>query len=44
VSPRLPRLTADALIRAISKIGHPKLVQAAVRDTGLSLEEFLKLL
>ncbi|MBI4063064.1 MAG: type II toxin-antitoxin system HicA family toxin [Elusimicrobia bacterium] len=72
---KLPRLTADQLIRAISKAGfseirqsgshkifknaegkritvpyhkgktlHPKLVQAAIHDTGLSLEEFLGLL
>lgn len=74
MSPRLPRLSADDLIRVISKLGfvpvrqsgshkifknaagrritvpyhkgrtlHPKLVQEAIRDTGLSLEEFLKL-
>jgi predicted RNA binding protein YcfA (HicA-like mRNA interferase family) len=75
VSPRLPRLTADDLIRAVTKAGfrlarqsgshkifkndsgkrltipyhkgkilHPKIVQAAIRDLGLSIEEFLDLL
>ena len=72
---KLPRLTADELIRAINKTGfsqarqsgshkifknaagkritvpyhkgktlHPKLIQAAIRDTGLSLAQFLELL
>lgn len=74
MSPRLPRLTADDLIRIISKKSfilarqsgshkifknpagkritiphhkgqtlHPKLIQAAIRDLGLSIEEFIDL-